>query len=256
MPENTPATAAPTTPAWPLRHPFWAAVGMALVPVVCTAAGFATAQALADDEATTYALAAAGGALSAGIGLLVAARARPGWAGFGLRAPGHAAAVAWFWPLILTPLLVLGASGFQARGALVLPLLALAAAAAINEEVWFRGLVLTALRARGVRFAAVGSAVLFAVLHLANAAGGASAPYAILQVLFAAVFGLVAAEVALITRSLLPGIAWHFAWDAASYLSGDGLDGRALVALGIVVALLAGYAVWLWRRLPAPASAS
>ena len=116
--------------------------------------------------------------------------------------------------------------------------------------------MLTALRARGVRFAAVGSAVLFAVLHLANAAGGASAPYAILQVLFAAVFGLVAAEVALITRSLLPGIAWHFAWDAASYLSGDGLDGRALVALGIVVALLAGYAVCLWRRLPAPASAS
>lgn len=243
-------TLPPEATPWRLRHPVLAAIGLALVPVVLTAAGFAGAQIAGADEATTYLAAAAGGAVSAALGLLLAARFAPRWAGFGLRAPRHAGRVAWFAPLAVTPLLVLLASGFQAPAGLVLPLLATAAAAAVNEEVWFRGLVLTALRPLGVRVAALVSSLLFAVLHLANVAGGASAPSAVLQVMFAALFGLVAAELALITGSILPGMLWHFAWDAASYLSGDGLGTPALLALAAVVAVLAGYAAWLWRRLP------
>ena len=46
-------------------------------------------------------------------------------------------------------------------------------------------------------------------------------------------------------------MAWHFAHDLVSYLGGDVVTTRTLIGLGLAVVVLAGYAAYLWRQLPA-----
>src|SRR5664280_741449 len=61
---------------------------------------------------------------------------------------------------------------------------------------------------------------------------------------------LVLAELVAITGSLWIGIVWHFVYDLATFSTGDELTTAALVGAGTTTAVLAAYAVWLWRRLP------
>ncbi|MCW07411.1 CPBP family intramembrane metalloprotease [Listeria monocytogenes] len=61
----------------------------------------------------------------------------------------------------------------------------------ISEEVFFRGLILSKLKSENMNSAIMISSALFAVLHLTNLAGGVSIEYAILQLLFAFIFGIV-----------------------------------------------------------------
>lgn len=232
------------------------AVLCALVPVFLTTLGFAAGAVLRLGSVGTPLLAAGAASVSAVLGIIAMARAAPLLADFGLRDPRAARAVGWYLPVAVTPLLVALGSGHIEHGASAVALTFLAVAAAVNEEVWFRGLVLTALLNRGVRQAVLGSSALFGVLHLANLAGGVPLAHALEQLTFATLFGLVAAELCVVTRSLWPVVAWHASWDLVAYLGGDSYDTRALVVVALASAVLAGYAVVLWGRLDAPTRSS
>lgn len=235
---------------WQVSRPWLVAIGGALVPVFFASLGFAVAQTrhLPDDR--VYLVAGAAMLVSALLGLIVMGRARPSLSDFWFRRPVGARSLLGFAPLVVAVLVVLVSGGISASAAMIPGYLLVALGAALSEEVWYRGIVLSVLLPRGTRYAVIGQAVVFGVLHLANLANGKSALYAVLQLLFAALFGLVAALVVVLSRSLWPVLAWHFAHDLVSYLGGDELSTRVLVGLALVVLLLAGYAAHLWRRLP------
>jgi membrane protease YdiL (CAAX protease family) len=235
---------------WSVRHPVIAAIGLSLVPVVFTAAGFAIAQVLGQNEAATYATVAASVTVSAFVALVVMRFARPSLSEFGLRAPRGAATALWWLPLLLVVGLVFTASGVVVPLASIAPIVWLAVAVGFNEELVYRGLVLAILRRYGTRRAVLFSAVIFGVLHLANIGSGKSPAYLAAQVLFSALFGVVTAELVAVTGSLWPGILFHAAYDAVSYMGGDAVTRDATISLAVQVVLLASYAWWLWTRVP------
>lgn len=129
-----------------------------------------------------------------------------------------------------------------------LAMLTLACAVAVNEDVWFRGIVMSVLRVAGVRTAVIGSAVLSGLFHVANVAGGEDAAAAALQVAFAALFGVVAAQLVTRTGSLWPAIVWHAAWDFVNDIGGNAMSASALVGIGAACAIMLVYAIALWPR--------
>ena len=123
----------------------------------------------------------------------------------------------------------------------------LAIAVGVNEEVWFRGIALAVLRPHGVRVAIAGTSVLFGILHLANLLAGESMAVAGLQLAFALLFGVVAAQLVVRTGSLWPAIAWHTAWDLLNFAGGNSTSPLALSGIGVCCVLLLVYALVLWR---------
>lgn len=246
------ASVRPADPAleWPVRHPWLVALGSSLVPVVFTAAGFAVAQVRGFDDLGTYLTVAAAVTVSALVGLLIMGRARPSLTDFGLRTPGNAAGALWWAPLAAVVALVLLGSGVVVRLAVVPAIVWLAVAVGLNEELFYRGVVLKVLRRYGTGRAIVYSSLIFGVLHLANLGNGSTTGYLVLQVLFSVLFGFVTAELVAVTRSLWPGAAFHAAYDTVAYLGGDSSSATALVSLAVQVMLLGAYGWWLWRRLP------
>ena len=248
--DSLPATSANTPATLTLSRPWVTGTLLALVPALLTSVGFVVGQIRGLDPIGTYASGAVAITACALIGLTVLGRTRPTLRQYGFRTPTNLRACLWFLPALAMPALVFAGSGWQVPPASVPVFAWLAVATAFNEEIWYRGSVLAAFRGRGARYAVVASSALFGVLHLANLAGGASPLYAVLQWLFATLFGFVAAELVAVSGSLWPAIVWHAVYDFTAFASGDALDANALVALGVGSAILAAYAVWLWRRLP------
>jgi membrane protease YdiL (CAAX protease family) len=262
MPPRSISTSAPTasteeqqpgdqpTASWHLRAPWFAAIAFALVPVVFTAGASAAAQLSGATEIGGTFLLAAGAAASALLGVIVMRLSRPPLRDYGFRRPRRARAALWFVPAAATVLIILGTQGVRVDAPAIAAYAVLVIAVALNEETWFRGIVFAILRARSSRTAIVGSSVLFGVLHLANLAGGADIGSAVLQVAFAALFGLVAAQLLVLTGSLWPAIAWHAAWNFVTFIGGDATDTRSLSGLGAACLVMLGYAVFLGRRTP------
>lgn len=236
---------------WNLRgaRAWLAGVCVALCGLLLTAAGSAVgAVAGLDERAATWLLAAfAAVSAVAGAVWMVARRPASTW---GFRRPKLLASAGWGLPLVVTIAVALATGGISVAAPMAIAYAALAGAVALNEEIWFRGLALAALRGLGARTACVGSAALFGVLHLANAAGGKPPAYLALQVVFAFAVGLALAELVALTGSLWIGVAWHFAYDFATFLGGDALNPTTLVGAVIIDAILISYAAFLWRRLP------
>lgn len=161
--------------------------------------------------------------------------------------------VLWFTPLIMIEIIPLFL-GFRSDLTItyVITLVIFTVFVGLSEEIFFRGLVLNTLKENGVKYGIIVSSVMFGILHLSNIAGGVSIEYAILQVLFAFLFGLVAAQLAVITKSLIPIIIWHFSHDFIAFITGDAmiLTTPALVILGIQCIILIVYCIYLWKRIP------
>ena len=250
-PDTTPTPLDEPTPpptlrggrSWPL------ALGAALVPVLFTAAGSAAGQLLGLAEAPAILVLAAAAAASALLGLVVLARSRAGARRLGLRAPIRLGAALWLLPPLATVLIVAATAGIRVPAALIAPYIVLVAAVALNEEVWFRGIVIAALRGRGARTAIIGSSILFGVLHLANLAGGQSLGASLAQLGFAIVFGIAAAQLVILTGSLWPAIGWHAAWNLVNFLGGNGDSAIALIGVGAATAVIVGYAIVLGAAL-------
>lgn len=238
----------PTPAAWVVKHRWLAVIGFAIIPVVFTALGSAAGQILAAGDVASVLIITAAAMISAVIGIIVMKLSGQSRRSFGFRAPTNVRAAWWFAPPAITVVLVLATAGVSSTGAIIAAYLVLSIAVAINEETWFRGIVLAVLRPAGIRTAVIVSSALFGVLHLANLAGGADLGAALLQVAFAVIFGVVAAELAVVTGSLWPAILWHAAWDSVSYLGGNQVVPIALAGVGLSCVVMLVYAVWLWRH--------
>lgn len=79
------------------------------------------------------------------------------------------------------------------------------------EEVVFRGIAVQAFPPKGITRAAVYSAAIFGALHLVNLLRGADPLATLVQVIFDAMFGFVAAAPRLYTGALWPIILIHAA---------------------------------------------
>ncbi|MHA7964125.1 CPBP family intramembrane glutamic endopeptidase [Paenibacillus sp. CAU 1782] len=119
----------------------------------------------------------------------------------------------------------------------------------INEEVYFRGLILKRLSEKGIRYAAIVSSVLFSVVHLVNVVSGADLTYTGLQIVFAALFGFVCAELVILTKSLIPVILWHFIHDCIGYVTVGEITMPALISVIIQIVLMLAYSVYLWKKI-------
>lgn len=238
----------PTPATWVVKHRWPTVIGLALIPVVFTAAGSAAGQILAIGEVASVLLIAVAALISALIGITVMGLSGQPRRRYGFRAPKNVRAAWWFAPPAITVILVLATTGVSSTGTIGAAYLVLAIAVAINEETWFRGIVLAVMRPAGIRTALIVSSVLFGVLHLANLAGGADLGAALLQVAFAVIFGLVAAELAIVTGSLWPAVAWHAAWDFVNFLGGNAMSPLALIGVALSCVVMLVYAIRLWRH--------
>lgn len=117
----------------------------------------------------------------------------------------------------------------------------------ISEEVFFRGIIVTLLRNKSAKYAIVVSSLLFAVLHLTNLANGISVGYVILQVVFSLLFGIVAAQITVLKKSLIPAIIWHFSHDLIAFITGNEWNDKVIIISIVQCVVLAVYAVYLNR---------
>lgn len=129
----------------------------------------------------------------------------------------------WSLALLVLPLLAagllllarssLGAGPFLLTGGFALLI-------GLHEEIWFRGVILTALATRGPTFALVASAMLFGVAHSANLLTTSAPPVAVaFQVATACLVGVVFGAVRLRTAMLWPTILAHALVDWAALLA-------------------------------------
>jgi membrane protease YdiL (CAAX protease family) len=122
------------------------------------------------------------------------------------------------------------------------------------EEVYFRGMMLQALRTHGLWHATILTSFLFAGTHALNALYGSSSLYTVLQVGYAFAFGLSFAALVLVTRLIWPLILAHFLTDFSSFLnSAGGLRSTTVTQTDYVITAAAiivysTYAIILLRK--------
>ncbi|MGM9949927.1 MAG: lysostaphin resistance A-like protein [Lysinibacillus sp.] len=156
----------------------------------------------------------------------------------------------WFIPVVISELIVF-ASGVNLSQEIVyyVVLLIFTIFVGISEELFFRGIILNILKSKSLKYAIFVSSILFSVLHLTNLAGGISIRYAILQVIFSFIFGIVAAQITVITKSLLPAIVWHFSHDFIAFVTGNELNTVTTIILVIQCCILIIYSFYLNKKI-------
>ncbi|GHV40850.1 hypothetical protein FACS189490_06700 [Clostridia bacterium] len=236
------------------KHPVVLSIMLALIPVVfMSAAGTAIAITEAGDEKSMIFQGVAAG-LSALAGLLLVKVLKHTYSevGFSTLRKGSFRAVLFCIPFIAVEAAAIVATPINAMngGRLVITLV-FTLLVGVNEELFFRGLMLRALQQIGAKKAIIISSVIFGIGHAATALSGASPQYVVLQILFAFLFGFVAAEFTVITKSILPMIAWHFIHDFIGFIVGgvgDAVEGRDFIILIVQTAILLVTAVLYWRK--------
>ena len=117
------------------------------------------------------------------------------------------------------------------------------------EELLFRGFLLQALRAEGgVTKAIIISGVTFGLGHVVNLLRGSSLPEQALQVVGAVLVGIALAYCAVLTGSILPGVAFHALFNLSGTLTAESTLGDA-ITVGVVAVVMIPYILLLRRRL-------
>ncbi|RAP22929.1 hypothetical protein C2W59_03068 [Bacillus pumilus] len=120
----------------------------------------------------------------------------------------------------------------------------------IFEEGIFRGILFQYLKQINLNTAIWGSAILFGLGHAANLLSAKSLTLTVAQILFAFLFGLVAAEIVALTNSLQWVIIWHSVHNIVDQMTnGNTPLGMQMLWLSIQCVILLVLAVVLWRRL-------
>ncbi|MGM0918101.1 MAG: CPBP family glutamic-type intramembrane protease [Bacillota bacterium] len=95
-----------------------------------------------------------------------------------------------------------------------------------------------------------GSAVLFGLGHSPNLLSGKSLTLTVAQIIFAFLFGFVAAEIVALTNSLQWVIIWHAVHNIVDQLtSGNTPVGMQMLLLSIQCVILLIISMMLWRKL-------
>lgn len=233
------------------RHPYIAAILIALLCTFLTAFGSAVSQIMEIGEEQQILGITAFLVIAVVIGLIIMKKSRFSLSQYGFRKNdiNSAGKVLWFIPLVVMEILPIVFLGFSSeiKALQYLNLLFFVIAVGFNEEIYFRGLAFKFMQEKGTKNAITGTSILFGVLHLANALSGKNVLYLILQVIFAFLVGFVLAEIASITKSLWAVIIWHASHDYISMITGDELNTKSLIILAIQVAVLLIYAFMLWK---------
>ncbi|MGD6977360.1 CPBP family intramembrane glutamic endopeptidase [Bacillus altitudinis] len=118
------------------------------------------------------------------------------------------------------------------------------------EEGIFRGILFQYLKQINLSTAIWGSAVLFGLGHSANLLSGKSITLTVAQILFAFLFGFVAAEIVALTNSLQWVIVWHAVHNIVDQMTnGQTPMAMQMLLLSVQCVILLVLAVVLWRRL-------
>lgn len=234
------------------KHPYLFSILVGLLCTFFTALGMAIPQIMGFEIYSIYLSAVVGLVVSAIIGILIMFKTKIKLSSYGFRTSEKSSTriVWWYLPLIvmeLIPLVMYGFSGkISAYQYLIIALFTIAVG--VNEEIYFRGLILRILSEKGKKHAIIGSAIIFGILHLSNAFNGKNILYLILQMFFAFFVGFVLAEIVSITKSLWIVIIWHASHDFISMTTEGELDTKALIILAIQVILLMIYAFGIWKK--------
>lgn len=117
----------------------------------------------------------------------------------------------------------------------------------ISEELYFRGIILKLLKdSFSVKQTIVISALIFGIGHSAGILSGESTVGVLLQIINAIVFGILSAEIVILTKSLFSVIIWHFMFNFVNYVSSANSAGQ-YIAIGIQEIIMIIYAVYLWN---------
>ncbi len=128
---------------------------------------------------------------------------------------------------------------------------------AFAEELLFRGLLFKAIEERsGSKTAVIISGVTFGFGHIVNLFTGYTGADQIMQIAVAVLIGIVLSLLFIRTKSILPGIVFHFLFNTASALSADVEPLYDYIMVGVIVVigsayllyLLKGFSAYLHRR--------
>jgi membrane protease YdiL (CAAX protease family) len=236
------------------RHPIIISIAYAILAVIFAIAAGIIISISGADKIQQCLIQAACFGLSALFGLFIMKKSRYTLKDYGFRFSSREArrAVLWYFPIVLVEIEALFAgpipvneigTGFVAAAFLF------TLAVGVNEEVYFRGLILKVLNVKGTRFAIILSSVIFGIAHMPNILAGKTIPYIILQITFAFVFGFVCALIVVKTKSIVAPVIWHFTHDFIAMVTGtDVITTQALVILALQVAILVIYSVILLQK--------
>ena len=113
------------------------------------------------------------------------------------------------------------------------------------EEIYFRGIICNMWLEKGIVKAMFVSAILFALCHLLNMAGGACVTATFLQICFAFIYGLVFALIFATGKSIVPCVLLHSLHDFCSFISADGSLTFNILLGSIQVVILIVYLIYL-----------
>lgn len=196
------------------RHPYWfvAILEISVIAVYLTAGTIASVAQLSNEALTWI----ANSTLSVlVIGALSALR---WWRAVGFRRPAQPRDLLLFLPLLLPVLLNLGVGLDVPSLWLFTQLLALALLIGFAEEVIFRGLMLNALKARGLWQAAVITSLLFGLSHSLNLLSGKNGADILIQIAYALAVGFAFAALVLKNGLLWPLVIAHTLIDFSSFI--------------------------------------
>jgi len=186
------------------------------------------------------------------IGFLLMKKSKLGYQAFGFKGFDFKTnpKVLYFLPLIVAEILPF-MNGFDQSVSLIqIGLLFLfAAVVGINEELFFRGLMLKVLSIKGVKYAIIVSSLLFGIGHAFTALGGSEPLYVVILIIFAGLFGLVCAEIVVMTKSIIPLIIWHGLHDFIANITLENINTLSITILITQTLILCLYALFLWRKL-------
>jgi len=234
------------------RHPLRSAILLGLLPILFATAAGVISVVLAFNETQTLIAQTLSFGISILLGLLLVSRSKLGLAAFGFRGlEQHSSPVAlYFLPLLAAELLPF-LNGFDLSLSLtqVGLLFTFAAVVGINEELFFRGLMFKILQTKGVKYAVIASSLLFGIGHAFTALSGSDPLYVLILIVFAGLFGLICAEIVVLTKSIIPVIVWHGLHDFIANITLETGTALNMTLLLVQTAILCLYAVFLWRKL-------
>ncbi len=117
---------------------------------------------------------------------------------------------------------------------------------AFLEELLFRGFLLKSIEQRSTtKTAIIISGVTFGFGHIVNVFNGYSGMSQITQIVLAVLIGIVLAVLFVHTKSIVPGIIFHFIFNTASALSKDVPPLYDYISVGVILLITAIYLIYL-----------
>lgn len=156
-------------------------------------------------------------------------------------------------PIIAVFIIFIPGFGEQNDVVRVLLLMVLTVFVGITEELYFRGIIIQRMKILGIKRAILISSFIFGIIHLPNVLVSNFTPvYVLIQMVFATAFGVAAAVIVLITKSLMIVISWHFLHNFAILAARPNfvLDVTAITLHSVQMLIMIIYATVLWKKIP------